>query len=153
MSTPQSYIDSSTEESKEVLALLEASMDADQPLIDQNMIQHDGLRGRVKREYVDITKENVIRSDRFSHTSNIVGSPELMMNNSITSSRRTTVDEVVARQANFEDIQQIRGWQHCLKNQNDEIRRTLLFGSRDEFSTVNKGCVKIRYRIKLCILE
>jgi hypothetical protein len=68
-------------------------------------------------------------------------------------SHRTTVGEVVARQANFEGIQQNRGWQHDLKNQNDEIRRTLLFGSRDEFSTVNKGCVKIRYRIKLCILE
>jgi hypothetical protein len=47
----------------------------------------------------------------------------------------------VARQANFEDIQQIRGWQYDLKNQKDEIRRTMLFGSREEFSTVKKGCV------------
>ena len=38
MNTPQSYIDTSIEESEQLLALLEASMDADQPLINQNMI-------------------------------------------------------------------------------------------------------------------
>jgi hypothetical protein len=59
----------------------------------------------------------------------------------------------VARQVNFEDIQQNCGWQHDLKTQKDKIRRTLLFGSREELSTVNKGCVKIRYRTKLCVLE
>ena len=75
------------------------------------------------------------------------------MNNSISSSYRTTVDAVVARQANFEDIQQNRAWQHDLKNQKDEIRRTLLFGSREELSKVNKSRVKILCRIKLCILE
>ena len=154
MSTPQSYIDTSVEESEELLALLEASMDADQPLIDENMIQQEGLRGRINREYVDITIANVIRSERFTLGSNVgVSSPELMMNNSISSSYRTTVYEVVARQANFKDIQQNRGWQHDLKSQKDEIRRTLLFGSREELSTVNEGRVKILYRIKLCILE
>ena len=154
ISIPQSYIDSSIEESEELLALLEASMDADQPLINQNMIQHEGLRGRINREYVDITIANVIRSERFTLGSNVgVSLPELMMNNSISSSQRTTVDEVVARQASLEDIQQNRAWQHDLKNQKDEIRRTLLFGSREELSTVNKGRVKILYRIKLCILE
>ena len=151
--TPQSYIDTSIEESEELLALLEASMDADQPLINQNMIQHEGSRGRISREYVDITIANVIRSERFTHGSNVGVSPELMMNNSITSSRRTTVDEVVVRQANYEDIQQNRGWQHDLKNQKDEIRRTLLFGSTEDISAVNKGCVKIRKRIKFSILE
>ena len=59
----------------------------------------------------------------------------------------------MARQASLEDIQQNRAWQHDLKNQKDEIRRTLLFGSREELSTVNEGRVKILYRIKLCILE
>jgi hypothetical protein len=108
---------------------------------------------RVNREYVDITIANVIRCERFTHGSNVGVSPNLMMNNSISSSQRTTVDEVVARQANVEDIQQNRAWQHDLKNKKDEIRRTLLFGSREELSTVNKGCVKIRKRIKLCILE
>ena len=153
MSTPQSYIDTSVEESEELLALLEASMDADHPLIDETMVQQEGLRCRIHREYVDVTIANVIRSERFTHGSNVGVSPELMMNNSIISSNRTTVDEVVARQANVEDIQQNRAWQHDLKNQKDEIRRTLLFGSREELSTVNKGCVKIRKRIKLCILE
>ena len=43
ISTPQSYIDTSMEESEEVLALLEASMDADQPLINQDILQHEGL--------------------------------------------------------------------------------------------------------------
>ena len=109
MSTPQSYIDTSIEESEELLALLEASMDADQPLIDENMIQQEGLRGRINREYVDITIANVIRSERFTHMLDVRGSPELMTNNSITSSHRTTVDEVVARQANFEDFQQNLG--------------------------------------------
>ena len=153
ISTPQSYIDTSMEESEEVLALLEASMDADQSLINQDMTQHEGLRGRINREYVDTTIQSVIRSERVSHVSDVSGLSELMTNNSITSSHRTTVDEVVARQANFEDIQQIRGWQHDLKNQKDEIRRTMLFGSREEFSTVKKGCVKVRCRIKWCILE
>jgi hypothetical protein len=128
-------------------------MDADQPLIDENMIQQEGLRGRIHREYVDTTIANVIRSERFTHGSNVCVSPELMMNNSIISSNRTTVEEVAARQANFEDIEQNRGWQHDLKNQKDEIRRTLLFGLREDISTVNKGCVKILYRTKLCILE
>ena len=153
ISTPQSYIDTSIEESEEVLALLEASMDADQPLINQDMTQHEGLRGRINREYVDTTIQSVIRSERFSHVSDVSGLSELMTNNSITCSNRTTVDEVVARQANFEDIEQNRGWQHDLKNQKDEIRRTMLFGSREEFSTVKKDCVKIRCRIKWCILE
>ncbi|CAF1514455.1 unnamed protein product [Didymodactylos carnosus] len=126
-----------------ILALLEASMDADQSLINQDMTQHEGLRGRMNREYVDTTIQSVIRSERFSNVSDVSGLSELMTNNSITSSHRTTVDEVVARQANSEDIQQIRGWQHDLKNQKDEIRRTMLFGSREEFSTVKKGCVKI----------
>ena len=153
ISTPQSYIDTSMEESEEVLALLEASMDADQSLINQDMTQHEGLRGRINREYVDITIQSVIRSERFSHVSDVSGLFELMTNNSITSSHRTTVDEVVARQANFEDIQQIRGWQHDLKSQKDEIRRTMLFGSREEFSSVKKGCVKIGCRIKWCISE
>ena len=133
MSTPQSYIDTSIEESEELLALLEASMDADQPLINQNMTQNEGLRGRINREYVDTTIQSVIRSERFSH--------------------RTTVDEVVARHANFEDIQQNRGWQHDLKTQKHEIRRTLLFGSTEEISVVKNDCVKIRKRIILCILE
>ena len=133
MSIPQSYIDTSIEESEELLALLEASMDADQPLINQNMTQNEGLRGRINREYVDVTIENVIRSERFPH--------------------RTKVDEVVARQSNFEDIQQNCGWQHDLKNQKDEIRRTMLFGLREEFSAVKKGCVKIRCRIKWCIFR
>ena len=128
-------------------------MDADHPLIDQNMTQHEGLRGRINRKYVDITIQSVIRSERFSHMSNIVESPELMMKNSITSSSRTTVDEAVAGQANFEDIQQNRGWQHDLKNQQDEIRRTLLFGSREDISAVNNDCIKIGKRIKLSILE
>ena len=153
ISTPQSYIDTSIEESEEVLALLEASMDADQPLINQDMIQHEGLLGHMNREYVDTTIQSVVRSERFSHVSDVGGLSELMTNNSITSSHKTTVDEVVARQANFEDIQQIRGWQHDLKSQKDEIRRTMLFGSREEFSAVNKGYVKIRCRIKWCILE
>jgi hypothetical protein len=153
MSTPQSYIDTSVEESEELLALLEASIDADQPLVDENMIQQEGLRGRIHREYVDVTLANVIRSERFSHMSDVRGLSDLMTNNSITSSRRTTGDEFVARQANFEDIQQNRGWQHDLKTQKDEIRRTLLFGSRKDISTVNKGCVKIRERIKFSILE
>ena len=154
MSIPQSYIDTSVDESEELLALLEASMDADQPLISENMIQQEGLRGRIHREYVDITIANVIRSERFTLGSNVgVSSAELMMNNSIFSSQRTTDNEVVARQASLEDIQQNRAWQHDLKNQKDEIRRTLLFGSREELSTVNKGRVKILYRIKLCILE
>ena len=153
MSTPQSYIDTSIEESEELLALLEASMDPDQPLMNQNMTQHEELRGRIKRTYVDVTIENVIRSERFSHMSNIAGSSELMNNNSVTCSHRTTVDELVIRHANVEDIQQSRDWQHDLKTQKDEIRRTLLFGSREEFSTVNKDYVKMRCRIKLCILE
>ena len=153
ISTPQSYIDTSIEESEELLALLEASMDGDQFLIDKNMIQHEGLRGRISREYVDITIENVIRSQRFSHASDVRELSELMTNNSITSSHRTTVDEFVARQANFEGIQQNCGWQHDLDTQKDKIRRTLFFGSREEFSTVKKGCVKIGCRIKWCILE
>ena len=153
ISTPQSYIDTSIEESEELLALLEASMDADQPLINQNMIQHEGLRGRINREYVDTTIQSVIRSERFSRVSDVRGLSDLMTNNSITSSHRTTVDEVVARQANFEDIQQNRGWQHDLKTQKDKIRRTLLFGSREDISIVNKSCVKIRKRIKFSILE
>ena len=95
----------------------------------------------------------MIRSERFSRVSDVRGLSGLMTNNSITSSYRATVDEVVARQANFEDIQQNRGWQHDLKNPKDESRRTMLFGSREEFSTVNKDYVKIRCRIKLCILE
>ena len=131
ISTPQSYIDTSIEESEKVLALLETSMDADQPLINQNMTQNEGFRGRINREYVDITIQSVIRSQRFSH--------------------RITVDEVVARQANFEDIQQNCGWQHDLKTQKDEIRRTLLSGSTEEISAVKNDCVKIRKRIILCI--
>ena len=103
MSTSQSYIDTSVDESEELLALLEANMAADQPLMNQNMIQQEGLRGRIHREYVDITIANVIRSELFSHMSDVRGLSDLMTNNSITSSRRTTVDEVVARQANFED--------------------------------------------------
>jgi hypothetical protein len=47
MSTPQSYIDTSVEESEELLALLEASMDVDHPLIDETMVQQQGLRGRI----------------------------------------------------------------------------------------------------------
>ena len=107
----------------------------------------------MNREYVDTTIQSVMRSERFSHVSGVSGLSELMTNNSKTSSHRTTVDEVVARQANFEDIQQIRGWRHDLKNQKDEIRRTMLFGLREEFSAVKKGYVKIRCRIKWGILE
>ena len=121
--------------------------------INQDMTQHEGLRGRMNREYVDTKIQSVIRSERFSHTWNIGWLPELMNNNSVNSSNRTTVDEVVARQANFEDIQQNRDWQHDLKNQKNQIRRTLLFGSTEEISAVKNDCVKIRYRIKLCILE
>ena len=155
ISTPQSYIDTSMEESEEVLALLEASIDADQSLLNQDMTQYGGLRGNNNRQYVDTTIQSVIRSERFLHVSDVSGLSELMTNNSITSSHRTTVDEIVVRQANFEDIEQNRGWQHDLKDQKDEIRRTMLFASREEFSTVNKGYVKIRCscRIKLCILE
>ena len=152
ISTTQSYIDTSTEESEVLLALLEARMDAFQPLINQNMTQHEGLRGRINREYVDTAIQSVIRSERFSHVSSVGVSPELMTNNSIIS-HRTTVDEVVARQANFEDIEQNRGWQHDLKNQKDEIQRTMLFASREGFLAVRKGCVEIRCRIKWCILE
>jgi hypothetical protein len=133
ISIPQSHIDTSIEESEELLALLEASTIADQPLIKQDMTQHDGLRAQIKRTYVDVTIENVIRSEQFSH--------------------RTVVDEIVVRHVNFEDIQQNRGWQPDLKNQKDEIRRNFLFGSREDISAVNKGCVKIRKRIKLCIIE
>ena len=153
ISTPQSYIDTSIEESEELLALLEASIDADQPLINQNMTQNEGLRGRINREYVDTTIANVIRSERFSRVSDVTGLSDLMTNNSITSSHRTTSDEVVARQANFEDIQQNCGWQHDLKTQKDKMRRSLLFGSTEDISTVNKTCVKIRERIKFSILE
>ena len=60
MSTSQSYIDTSVEESEELLALLEASTIADQPLINQGMTQHEGLRGRINREYVDTTIQSVI---------------------------------------------------------------------------------------------
>ena len=88
---------------------------------------------------MDTTIQSVIRSERFSHVSDVSGLSELMTNNSITSSHRTTVDEVVARQANFEDIQQNRGWQHDLKNRKDEIRRTMLFGSREEFFNSKQG--------------
>ena len=49
MSTPQSYIDTSIEESEELLALLEANTIADQPVISQDMSQHEGLRGRINR--------------------------------------------------------------------------------------------------------
>ena len=153
MSTPQSYIDTSIEESEQLLALLEASMDADQPLINQNMTQNEGLRGRINREYVDTTIQSVIRSERFSRVSDVRGLSDLMTNNLITSSHRTTVHEVVARQANFEDIQQNCGWQHDLKTQKDKIRRTLLFGSTEEISAVKNDCVNIRKRIILCILE
>ena len=153
MSKPQSYIDTSVEESEELLALLEASMDANEPLLGENMIQQEGLRSRINREYVDITIANVIRSERFSHMSDVRGLCDLMTNHSITPSRRTTVDEVVVWQADFEDIQQNRGWQHDLKSQKDEIRQTSLFGSREDISTVNKGCVKIRERIEFSILE
>ena len=85
--------------------------------------------------------------------SDVGRSPELMNNNSVTSSHRTAVDEVVARQATFEGIEYNRDWQHGLKTPKDEIQRILLFGSREECSTVKNGCVKIRCRIKLCILE
>ena len=128
-------------------------MDTDQPLINQNMIQHEGLRGRINREYVDTTIQSVICSERFSRVSDVRGLSDLMTNNSIISSHRTTVDEVVARQANFEDIQQNCGWQHDLKSQKDKIRRTLLFGLTEEISAVKNDCVKIRKRIILCILE
>ena len=60
MSTSQSYIDTSVEESEELLALLEASTIADQLLINQGMTQHEGLRGRINREYVDTTIQSVI---------------------------------------------------------------------------------------------
>ena len=152
MSTPQSYVDASIEESEELLALLEASIDADQHSINQSMIQHEGLRARISRDYVNTTIQSVIRSERFSRVSDVRGLSELMTNNSITSSHRTTVDEVVARQANFEDIQQNCGWQHDLKTQKDKIRRTLLFGLTEEISAVKNDCVKIRKRIILCIL-
>ena len=86
MSTPQSYIDTSIEESEELLALLEASIDAGQPLMDQNLTQHEGSRGRIKRTYVDVTIENLILSELCSHISNIGGSSELMNNYLVTSS-------------------------------------------------------------------
>ena len=55
---------------------------------------------------MDTTIESVIRSERFSHIPNVRRSPELINNNSVTFSHRTTVVEVVARRANFEDSQQ-----------------------------------------------
>ncbi|CAF1044643.1 unnamed protein product, partial [Didymodactylos carnosus] len=51
VSTPQSYIDMSIDESEELLALLDASVNADQPLINQNMTQYDGFRGRINCAY------------------------------------------------------------------------------------------------------
>ena len=81
MSTPQSYIDTSVEESEELLALLEASMDADQSLIDETMIQQEGLQGRLNREYVDITIANVIRSEHLVYVSDVDVPTELMTNN------------------------------------------------------------------------
>ena len=100
------------------------------------MTQFDGVHGRIKREYIDVIIEHVLRSQRFSHISNVRKSPELISNNPVVSSRRTTLDEVVIRQANVEPIQQSRDWQHDLKSQKDEIIRTLLCGSREEISTV-----------------
>ena len=37
-------------------------MDVDQPLINYNMTQHERLRGRINRDYVDTTIQNVICS-------------------------------------------------------------------------------------------
>ncbi|CAF4375733.1 unnamed protein product, partial [Rotaria magnacalcarata] len=131
------YSDANVEDTEEILALLNESIDYYPSLLNDEIIENDGVRASTQREYLNSTLANVIRSERFSYINNIAGLPDFVYNNRESNSIQTNDTNDLLRVGNEHHTQQIHAWQHSLKTQKEQKRQLLLYGSQNESVTVN----------------
>jgi hypothetical protein len=134
----QPYIDLETDDVEEILQVLDTNADCSFSPTTHDADESNSPQARIKREYLDFTIANVIRSQRFSHITTNESFVEFINNKPHVLTTGAIVNEVLVRSATDEDIQQIRVWQHHLKAQKDQMRHTLLFGLTNERIIVNE---------------
>ncbi|CAF4065605.1 unnamed protein product, partial [Adineta steineri] len=129
------YNDANVDDAEEILALLDETTDVHLNLLNKNSIECCGARERMKREYLKSILRNIILSERFSHINNN-NNPfsDLILSNCIIQTTGGTESNVLAYAANRQDIEHIRIWQYNLKIQKEQMRRMLLYGSKEQTS-------------------
>ncbi|CAF5155826.1 unnamed protein product, partial [Rotaria magnacalcarata] len=130
------YSDANVEDTEEILALLNESIDYYPSLLNDEIIENDGVRASTQREYLNLTLANAIRSERFSYINNIAGLPDFVYNNRESNSIQTNDTNDLLHVGNEHHMQQIHVWQHSLKIQKEQKRQLLLYGSQNESVTV-----------------
>ncbi|CAM4818432.1 unnamed protein product, partial [Rotaria magnacalcarata] len=83
------YSDANVEDTEEILALLNESIDYYPSLLNDEIIENDGVRASTQREHLNLTLANVIRSERFSYINNIAGLPDFVYNKRESNSIQT----------------------------------------------------------------
>ncbi|CAM4849910.1 unnamed protein product, partial [Rotaria magnacalcarata] len=81
--------DANVEDTEEILALLNESIDYYPSLLNDEIIENDGVRASTQREHLNLTLANVIRSERFSYINNIAGLPDFVYNKRESNSIQT----------------------------------------------------------------
>ncbi|CAF4321905.1 unnamed protein product, partial [Rotaria magnacalcarata] len=89
INTSSPYSDTNIEDTEQILALLNESIDSHPSLLNDEIIENDGVRAAIQREYLNLTLANVIRSERFSYINNIAGLPDFVYNNRESNSIQT----------------------------------------------------------------
>ncbi|CAF4927586.1 unnamed protein product, partial [Rotaria magnacalcarata] len=136
INTSSPYSDTNIEDTEQILALLNESIDSHPSLLNDEIIENDGVRAAIQREYLNLTLANVIRSERFSYINNIAGLPDFVYNNRESNSIQTNDTNDLLHVGNEHHTQQIHVWQHSLKTQKEQKRQLLLYGSQNESVTV-----------------
>ncbi|CAF5152138.1 unnamed protein product, partial [Rotaria magnacalcarata] len=89
INTSSPYSDANVEDTEEILALLNESIDYYPSLLNDEIIENDGVRASTQREHLNLTLANVIRSERFSYINNIAGLPDFVYNKRESNSIQT----------------------------------------------------------------
>ena len=123
----------------EMIALLDTTVNPDSSLVRDNSQEPFGTLFNHKSEYFETTIAHVIGCGQFTQIHSTYDANSTTTNDAyIHSSLNTTHREMIIRKANYTDIQQNRHWQLQLKNQKEQMRRALLFGSKEDQLQVNK---------------
>jgi hypothetical protein len=133
-STP--FSDENVEDAEEILSLLDNSFHLYSSLSNEETNECEGVRARIKREYLKLTLASVIRSERFSCITDMTGLNEFVLKSSDGQSNIKIGNDDLIRIANQNDFQEIRQWQYNLKTQKEYMRRILLYGSEDKSTPV-----------------
>jgi len=141
------YSDANVDDAEEVLALLDETTGLHPSLLNEDSIESSGARERMKREYLNSTLANIIQSERFSHINNNIAFSDSIFNNSVIPTTETNQNNALTYEANRQDIEQIRIWQYNLKMQKEEMRRMLLYGSKEQ--TGKEGILDLYYFLNI----